>query len=82
MVTQYVKNSPRYVFSFISIISGQIGQLCPGLLVPYSGIEVSVKLIFKPLHKNFKLCILINLKRKSKYLEIIKLLAFNVPGPG
>ena len=39
-------------------------------------------IIFPGPYKNFKLYILINFKRKSKYLKIIKLLAFCVPGAG
>ena len=40
-----------------------------------------VKLFFKLPYKNFKLYILINFKRKSEYLKVVKLLAFATPGP-
>ena len=52
---------------------------------PLTGAEISIKLFFKDFCKNFRLYILINLKRKGKYLKLMQLniiVSFCRPGCG
>ena len=60
------------MFCYTNKRLGRIGQPRPGLLAPppLTGAEISIKLFFKDFCKNFRLYILINLKRKGKYLKI------------
>ena len=61
---------------FCCAVPGELVDYAKFVNTPYQA-GTPVKLFFKLPYKNFKLYILINFKRKSKYLKVIKLLAFD-----